>query len=312
MNGVPLSEVIAAAGGRSQPQSQPQLETHEENNSSELGVGSEAEITQSSRMANNNMTVKGSGSGANAPPASDADRRAIMNRSRTDTMYMRDFDLSEFASAAGDAMALVNAENQSVETSPHPDPETEREDDDNMETDPASTRDEVEDHLDGSGYEEVERVDEDTVLEEGLEEEEEEEENQELELDVSEGDHSVDAAAAIPLPVDGHSPQPTPESKDTTLPAPPAEHEQEPAAPVESAAEHAAPTEAPPPPTPVVEPEASLKEDHKEPEEPIGHPAPGEVRAVSAHLGLESEADDAHVEEEVSWADSVPKSEDEE
>ncbi|KAG8985152.1 hypothetical protein FRB90_004906, partial [Tulasnella sp. 427] len=43
---------------------------------------------------------------------SDADRRALLNRSRTDTMYMKDFDLAEFAAAAGDAMAMVNAENE--------------------------------------------------------------------------------------------------------------------------------------------------------------------------------------------------------
>lgn len=49
-------------------------------------------------------------------------RRTILSRARTDTMYRvregsgpsEDFDLSEFAAAAGDAMAHVNAEDQSA------------------------------------------------------------------------------------------------------------------------------------------------------------------------------------------------------
>ncbi|KAG8906288.1 hypothetical protein FRB99_007157 [Tulasnella sp. 403] len=59
-----------------------------------------------------NMTVRSSSLSGSMV---DAERRTIINRSRTDTMYLKDFDLSEFAVAAGDAMAAVKAEDAGIE-----------------------------------------------------------------------------------------------------------------------------------------------------------------------------------------------------
>ncbi|KAG8845584.1 hypothetical protein FRB96_002337 [Tulasnella sp. 330] len=281
-----------------------------------------ANMSGEDRAHYGNMTVR-SQSGGNGHGAQmiDSDRRTILNRSRTDTMYMRDFDLSEFASAAGDAMASVKAE-----TEPH-----QEHHEHNVEEDPASIPHEEDDlSLGEDGYEEVEKVPEEVeevdaeVPQDAKHEEDEEDEDHHL---VHEQSH-LDAAAAVPLPapignndigtgIPEPEPMPTVSSKDDG-PAQPTEPKHETPTAIHDAdvaletlagpAEIAAPVDQP---THVADEGVQQEESHVEHEE--GHHRlplePGEVRVVSAHLGLESEGPESKTPDtgdEVSWADPVP------
>ncbi|KIO26086.1 hypothetical protein M407DRAFT_24644 [Tulasnella calospora MUT 4182] len=214
-----------------------------------------------------NATVKG-GAGQSM---SDGDRRALLNRSRTDTMYMKDFDLAEFAAAAGDAMAAVNAENaQDV-----------AEEEGEKQHDEATQGDdfvevEMEDHHEPRGHEQdhPEDVDAEMLVEE-----------EDLEEVVAD-----EPATGV------EEPAPTPEAQDATHPSQPAEGddvvEALGTALSQSTLEDPTPAQAEEP-VPAVEPskEAGVAETTGSSETDDKHVplVPGEVKAVPAHLGLESE-----------------------
>ncbi|KAG8945003.1 hypothetical protein FRC04_001258 [Tulasnella sp. 424] len=234
-----------------------------------------------------NATIKsGGGHGM-----SDADRRALLNRSRTDTMYMKDFDLAEFAAAAGDAMSAVNAENAQVTA----------EDEGERLHDEASQGDdfvevEMEDHPEPRGHEQEHPEDVDAeMLVEDLEE-----------------------VVALEKDTGAEEPAPTPEVEDSTLPSQPAEPAEGEADAVEAlgTALSQSTLEDPTPakteePVPAVEPseEAGVVETTGSEETDDKHVplVPGEVKAVPAHLGLESEAgaEDGVPSEGPEWGEAM-------
>lgn len=241
-----------------------------------------------------NATIKSGGGHL----MSDADRRALLNRSRTDTMYMKDFDLAEFAAAAGDAMAAVNAENAQVTA----------EDEGERLHDEASQGDdfvevEMEDHPEPRGHEQEHPEDVDAeMLVEDLEED-------------------LEEVVAIEKDTGAEEPAPTPEAEDSTVPSQPAE----PAEPAEGEADAVealgtalsqSTLEDPTPaeteePVPAVEPskEAGVVETTGSDETDGKHVplVPGEVKAVPAHLGLESEpeAEDGEPSEGPEWGEAM-------
>ncbi|KAG8894863.1 hypothetical protein FRC00_008360 [Tulasnella sp. 408] len=210
-----------------------------------------------------NATVKGGGG------MSDGDRRALLNRSRTDTMYMKDFDLSEFAAAAGDAMADVNAENAQATA----EEEGEKQHDEATQGDDF-VEVEMEDHHEPRGHEPDQPEDVDAeMLVEDLE-------------DVVGSETGTGA----------EEPAPTPGAEDATVPSQHAEGEDVVealgTALSQSTLEDPTPAKAEEP-VPAVEPskEAGVAETTGSSETDDKHVplVPGEVKAVPAHLGLESE-----------------------
>ncbi|KAG8999447.1 hypothetical protein FRB93_013186 [Tulasnella sp. JGI-2019a] len=288
-------------------------EEHENENSEFMG-----NMSREDRSRYGNMTIKSPGGVGGMP---ESDRRTILNRSRTDTMYMRDFDLSEFASAAGDAMAMVKAEEQQPESQPHPHEA-------NVEEDPAAVPHEEDDlSLGEDGYEEVERVPEAAEVPEDAKNEDEDEDEDDGHH-IEEDENSADEAAAVPLPISttdnefgtgAQEPEPTPtvggpKDEIVTLLVDP--HPDAPAVEdVDKALDTLVrPTETAAPidkPARVADEGVRQEESHggDEEEGPRVPLEPGEVRAVSAHLGLASEGGESgerSPEAEVSWADPVP------
>ncbi|KAG8915486.1 hypothetical protein FRC01_003640 [Tulasnella sp. 417] len=229
-----------------------------------------------------NATVKGG-----AGQMSDGDRRALLNRSRTDTMYMKDFDLSEFAAAAGDAMADVNSENaQAVEEEGEKQHDEATQGDDFVEV-------EMEDHHEPRGDEpdQPEDVDADMLVEEDLED-----------------------VVASETGTGAEEPAPTPGAQDPTVTSQPdgGEDVVEALGTALSQSTLEDPTAAKAEePVPAVEPskEAGVAETTGSSETDDKHVplVPGEVKAVPAHLGLESEpqAESGHPSEGPEWGEAM-------